>query len=492
METILIVINIIFLITFITYTRYNNIRYGNLISNRRRKLFNIILFILFIIYVVFHTYCIYMIQPITVSIEQLRENKDSLRTSGDKLFQALMFLIISPIFWITLFNFYKEFTDTFFNKKFINSDKNTMYYRGTLKNVSPGLISFVLEHNIDISKTLTASILKLKLEGCIAEEKNKLVCLISDTTKLSTSEQILINAINTGIFSQDEYLNSIEKEALQLKILSKYQTKFKKVIKILLNTIPRIIILILLICSIYFLSELDKSLIDGVLIFTNYDFVSTDSEDNYYKARYIQVDEDLFNELKEKREEEISILVEKELEREKKNETEPKHNSSDNTYWNIPEFNISSELQANLKKSEYRMQDLKEQIYFTNILGDHYIKASHVSVGIVSLDLLISIVQASSLLLSFLCIVSVINIIRFIIVSNKYSSNKYLLTNKGLKLRKEILGLKKYLKDYSLIQKRSEEEVLIWEYYLIYAVVIHENFDIEDKIIKKFVRQIYR
>lgn len=106
----------------------------------------------------------------------------------------------------------------------------------------------------------------------------------------------------------------------------------------------------------------------------------------------------------------------------------------------------------------------------------------------VSLDSLITIVETSVTILLFISIVSVANIIRFIIISARYS-NKYTLTNKGMELRKKIKALKKYLKDYSLIRTRKKEEIAIWEYYLIYAVVLDENFKIENDIINKFVKQ---
>ena len=49
----------------------------------------------------------------------------------------------------------------------------------------------------------------------------------------------------------------------------------------------------------------------------------------------------------------------------------------------------------------------------------------------VSLDSLITIVETSVTILLFIYIVSVANIIRFIIISARYS-NKYTLTNKGM------------------------------------------------------------
>lgn len=494
MVGLLVSINIIFLMGYIFYTGNKKIKYGKLISKKQKKLFNIILFIIFIAYVSLQTYLIYTAQPTTVSLEQLRENKDSVTTTGGRLGKAVMWLIFSPIFWITLFNFYKEITENFFNKKYINANRNTDYYRGTLQNISPAIASFVLENNINVTKAVTADILKLKLEGYIIEEKNSLKSSDLDTSKLSKSEQILMNVIKTSRFSENEYIEAVEQETIEFKLLSKHKNKFKKAIKIALNTISRIFVLVLIICAMVVLTIVDNRLIDGVLIFTNDNFTTAEDSygenGNYYKARYIQIDEDMYNELKEKREEEITRLVEKELEKERKNRPESEPATSTNSTWDFSKFTISSDMEASLRKSKYMMQDLKDQLFFTNILGNHYVRASYVSVGIISLDTLITVVQTSLTALLFVAIASVANIIRFIIVSARYS-NKYTLTNRGTKLRKEIKGLKKYLKDYSLIKTRTKEEVTIWEYYLIYAVVLHENFEIENDIIKKFIKQIY-
>lgn len=494
----LVSINLIFLIGYIFYTGNKKIKYGKLISRKHKRIFNTVLFVIFIVYVSLQTYLIYNVQPTTVSLEQLRENSDVVKTTGDRLGTAVMWLFLSPIFWITLFNFYKEITENFFNKKYISANKNTNYYRGTLQSTSPAIVSFVLENNINVSKAVTADILKLKLEGYIIEEQGSLKCSNIDTSNLSKADQILIDAIKTNNFSENDYIDAVEQETLNMKLLSKHKNKLTKALNIVLNTTPRIIILVMIICAMYVLTVVDNNLIEGVFVFTNDDFSSVDDaygeNGNYYKARYLKVDEDVYNELKEKREAEIEKQVEKELEQEKEkkkeSKSEPKTITVNNSIVNLPEFEISSDTQANLRKSNYRMQDLKDQLFFTNLLGDHYIKASYVSVGIVSLDTLITIVQTGLNVLLFLAIVSVTSIIRFIIVSAKYS-NKYILTNKGMKFRKEIKGLKKYLKDYSLIKTRTKEEVAIWEYYLIYAIVLHENFEIEDDIIKKFVNHIY-
>lgn len=50
----------------------------------------------------------------------------------------------------------------------------------------------------------------------------------------------------------------------------------------------------------------------------------------------------------------------------------------------------------------------------------------------------------------------------------------------------QVVGLKKYLKDFSLISERSVEEVEIWEDLLVYATL----YDIADEVMKDF-KKIY-
>ena len=67
-----------------------------------------------------------------------------------------------------------------------------------------------------------------------------------------------------------------------------------------------------------------------------------------------------------------------------------------------------------------------------------------------------------------------------------YFNKKYIRTIKGNDLLNKAHALKNYLKDFSIIDKRTEEELVLWEYYLIYAVILGVNVEINDKIIEKY------
>ena len=48
-------------------------------------------------------------------------------------------------------------------------------------------------------------------------------------------------------------------------------------------------------------------------------------------------------------------------------------------------------------------------------------------------------------------------------------------------------ALKNYLKDYSLIREKTEEELVLWEYYLIYAVALDVNEKLVNSVIEKYL-----
>ncbi len=79
----------------------------------------------------------------------------------------------------------------------------------------------------------------------------------------------------------------------------------------------------------------------------------------------------------------------------------------------------------------------------------------------------------------------------YIIVEQiRYFNKNYRRTIKGKNLLNKAYALKNYLKDYSLIKNRTEKELILWEYYLIYAIILDVNVKLPDKIIEKYVKDI--
>lgn len=63
----------------------------------------------------------------------------------------------------------------------------------------------------------------------------------------------------------------------------------------------------------------------------------------------------------------------------------------------------------------------------------------------------------------------------------QYKSRSYTRTEEGEILNKKIEGLKNYLKDFSALTEKEQQELILWEEYLIYSVLFNTNH----KIIKE-------
>ena len=85
------------------------------------------------------------------------------------------------------------------------------------------------------------------------------------------------------------------------------------------------------------------------------------------------------------------------------------------------------------------------------------------------------------ILLAFVCIYLIIEQLIYI---NKNEKR----TVKGVDLINKSYALKNFLKDFSDIKNRKAEEIVLWEYYLVYAVALGVNEKINDKLIEKYTK----
>lgn len=65
----------------------------------------------------------------------------------------------------------------------------------------------------------------------------------------------------------------------------------------------------------------------------------------------------------------------------------------------------------------------------------------------------------------------------------KYTYVDY-LSEEGIKMLSELYGLKKYLKEFSLIDERSVSDTYIWQEYLIYATLFGIADEVADQLVK--------
>ena len=81
-------------------------------------------------------------------------------------------------------------------------------------------------------------------------------------------------------------------------------------------------------------------------------------------------------------------------------------------------------------------------------------------------------------------VIFIIPLILFIInaiMCRKITKKLNVLTQKGVDIQEQWKGLKKYMEDFSMLDKREVPELVIWEKYLVYATA----FGIADKVIKQ-------
>ncbi len=69
----------------------------------------------------------------------------------------------------------------------------------------------------------------------------------------------------------------------------------------------------------------------------------------------------------------------------------------------------------------------------------------------------------------------------------KSRKNNYIRTSKGEVINERLEGLRNYLKDYSRMNERSEDSLILWEDYLIYSVIFNQNTQIIKSMNDKYI-----
>lgn len=70
----------------------------------------------------------------------------------------------------------------------------------------------------------------------------------------------------------------------------------------------------------------------------------------------------------------------------------------------------------------------------------------------------------------------------------KSKKNNYIRTTKGEAINEKLEGLKNYLKDFSLMNEKSEESLILWEDYLIYSVIFNQNVKVVKSMCDKYIK----
>lgn len=155
----------------------------------------------------------------------------------------------------------------------------------------------------------------------------------------------------------------------------------------------------------------------------------------------------------------------------------------------------TKELERYIKKSQSKVIKLKdeidrntEQALYQKKLADKKGKEQSQTIIIciigLSITLIFSIIFFAILIISM----NLIGMIPFslaliiqIIVFSIHLSKINVLTQKGIDEMEEWKGLKKYMEDFSMLDKREIPEIVLWEKFLVYATV----FGIANKVLKQ-------
>ena len=62
--------------------------------------------------------------------------------------------------------------------------------------------------------------------------------------------------------------------------------------------------------------------------------------------------------------------------------------------------------------------------------------------------------------------------------------NKYVRTEKGTKLAEEIAAMQRYIHEFSLLSEKEKEDIMLWDDFLVYAIILEENTSIVKEIFR--------
>ena len=396
------------------------IRKANLITTKKpvRILLNLSLILISLIYIIF---CWIVRQP-PFDFED-HYSVEYMIFEGEYILYSGLIFAFTPFMWIVLIHFLKKIFSTIRVRKnaIIKQDEEYIYYRGDLDKISPSIIMFASTFEVDLKKSISATILKLKLTGYIEEKEGALIYTNKDEANLLDSEKMVLNLIRNNNFDKNKYIKIIEQETLKNKYIAKNgKGKPFRILKI-------IFAIFIPIMAYNFSMWLDQY---------SFNYYNLNPEDDGHAYICLEKEEDIEN------------LYYNEI----KDENDYYHSKMYDGSW---DYNYK-EIRAD--KLEY---SVVRKALLLNILG----------------TFMVGFIEIFAIIALYIIIEQII-----------YINKNYRRTLKGKALLNKAYALKNYLKKYSLIKDRTEEELVLWEYYLVYAVILDVNVKIDDEIIEKYVK----
>lgn len=394
---------------------------ANLITTKKKNkiILNIILILISIVYIIF---CL-IIRKEPFNFEE-HYSLEYMFYSGEYILNSGIIFMFTPFLWIILVYFLKMLLHSIKVRKnaIIKRDEEYIYYRGDLDKVSPSIIMFTSTFEVDMKKSISATILKLKLMGYIKEKDNSYIYTNKDDSCLLESERMVLDLIRFENFDKTRYKKVIEQESLNNKYIVKNGRGISfRIMKIIIAIFIPIIVMAISI-------KLDK------YTYENYHIWPEDDGHCYIDLKNENEIKKLYEEVKDQ-----------------------------NDYYHR------------------QMSDGSIDYNYSEI------RADKLEYGVVRKTFLLTLL--STFIIVFIAIFVLVS--TYIVFEQLIYINKnYRRTIKGNNLLNKAYALKNYLRKYSLIKDRTEQELVLWEYYLIYAVILDINVKIEDKIIEKYIQGI--
>ncbi len=149
-------------------------------------------------------------------------------------------------------------------------------------------------------------------------------------------------------------------------------------------------------------------------------------------------------------------------------------------------------IDSDIEKLYHEVTDQDVYYHRSTLYGEDYnygeIRADQFQYRIVRKAILFNVISITSM---FVVLISIFVCLYRVLEQIIYMNKNYKRTSKGKDLLNKAYALKNYLKDYSLIKDKSEKDLVLWEYYLIYAVALGVNETIEDEVIEKYLNKCF-
>lgn len=389
---------------------------ANLITTKKKNkiILNIILILISIVYIIF---CL-AIRKEPFNFED-HYSLEYMFYSGEYILNSGIIFMFTPFMWIILVYFLKMILRSIKVRKnaIIKRDEEYIYYRGDLDKVSPSMIMFTSTFEVDMKKSISATILKLKLMGYIKEKNDGYIYTNKDDFCLLESEKMVLDLIRFNNFDRTKYKRVIGQESLNNKYIVKNGRGIPfRIMKIIVAIFIPIIVVAISI-------KLDE------YTYENYHIWPEDDGHCYIDLKNENEIKKLYEEVKDQ-----------------------------NDYYHIQRSDESIDYNYSEIRADKLEYGVVRKTFLLTLLGTFII-------GFIAIFVLVS---------SYIVFEQLI-----------YINKNYRRTIKGKNLLNKAYALKNYLKKYSLIKDRTEQELVLWEYYLIYAVILDVNVKIEDKLIEK-------